>query len=79
MSAFEEQIGGSHYKGLTVSTARFCEKNHLSCLESSVVKHVTRHRLPTGGGREDLEKAIHELRMLLELTYGVVVGQSDDD
>lgn len=70
MSVFEEQVGGAHYRTLTIQPAIYCEKNRLSHLESNVVKRVTRHRHPTGGGRQDIEKAIHELRMLLTLTYG---------
>jgi hypothetical protein len=35
--------------------------------ESSVVRYVTRHR--EKNGREDIEKAIHCLQLLLEIEY----------
>ena len=69
MGVFEEQVGGDHYRMLAIQPALYCEKNHLSHLESSVVKRVSRHRHPTGKGKEDIEKAVHELRLLLELHY----------
>jgi len=68
MSAFDSQVGGSHYKTCVIQPAIYCEKNGLSYLESCVVKRVTRHRRETGKGAEDLKKAIHELQLLLELS-----------
>jgi len=53
---FAEQIGGDHYRQLKIGF-----------IEGSVVKYVTRHRLK--GGRDDLEKAIHCLQLLIELEY----------
>ena len=36
-----------------------------------MIKRCTRHDKPTGKGRQDIEKAIHELQLLLELRYPV--------
>lgn len=66
-SAVSEQVGGDHYKKLTIQPAEFCQKNRLGYCESNVVKYVSRHRAK--GGRKDIEKAIHYLRMLLEMEY----------
>lgn len=78
MSAFSEQEGGHHYKFLSVQPAIYCEKNHLSHLESSVVERVSRHRHPTGGGRDDILRAMQDLRMLMELHYRSDEPASDD-
>jgi hypothetical protein len=67
-SAFESQIGGGHYKSLSIQPALFSEANGLSFLEGSIVKRICRHR--SKNGSEDIRKAIHELTLLLEITYG---------
>lgn len=59
----------AHYASCVIQPAVYSEKNNLSFLEGCVVKRVTRHRHPTGGGAEDLQKAIHELQMLHDLLY----------
>ena len=68
MSALDVQVGGSHYKGFPIQPAEFSERNGLSFLEGSVVKRVCRHSRG-GKGRQDIEKAIHYLQILLDLEY----------
>jgi hypothetical protein len=65
--ATDTQVGGSHYKGLAIQPAEYCQRNRLPYCEANVVKYVTRHR--EKNGREDVEKAIHYLQMLLEIEY----------
>ena len=67
MSSLDEQVGGDHYKKLAIQPIEYCHKNKMGSVESGVVKYVTRHSWK--GGREDLEKAIHLLQMLIELEY----------
>lgn len=69
MSALEQQIGGSHYKQCAIQPVEFIEANAIGFLEGCVIKRVTRHNKQTGKGRQDIEKAIHELQLLLELRY----------
>lgn len=69
MSALDKQVGGAHYKDCAIQPVQYIEANHLKFLEGCVIKRVTRHNKPTGKGRQDIEKAIHELQMLLELRY----------
>ncbi len=69
MSALDVQIGGDHYRECAIQPVQFIEANELRFLEGCVVKRVTRHDKPTGKGRQDIEKAIHELQLLLELRY----------
>lgn len=63
----EEQVSGGHYL-LPVQPGEFCQKNGLRWCEANVVKYVVRHR--TKGGAEDIHKAIHYLKLLLEWEYG---------
>lgn len=65
MSAFNEQVGGEHYKGCAIQPAEYNIRNRLGFIEGSVVKLVTRWELK--GGIEDLEKARHLLALLIEL------------
>ena len=65
--ATDVQVGGSHYKGLAIQPAEYCQRNRLPYCEANVVKYVTRHR--EKNGREDIEKAIHYLQLLLEIEY----------
>ena len=65
--AADTQVGGSHYKGLAIQPAEYCQRNRLPYCEANVVKYVTRHR--EKNGREDIEKAIHYLQLLLEIEY----------
>lgn len=80
MSALDVQVGGSHYRNGDIQPVQFIEANKLQYLEASVVKRVTRHNQKGGKGRQDIEKAIHELQLLLELRYsadtaGTMLGQ----
>lgn len=69
MSALDIQIGGGHYRSGGIQPVQYIEANNLRFLEGCVVKRLTRHDKPTGKGRQDIEKSIHELQLLLELRY----------
>lgn len=66
--ALDVQVGGGHYKDFAIQPVEFCQKNRLGFCESNVVKYVSRHRAKNG--KQDIEKAIHYLNLLLELEYG---------
>lgn len=68
-SPLHAQVGGEHYKSLPVQPVEFIEANNLRFLEGCVVKRMCRHDRG-GKGRQDIEKAIHELQLLLTLRYG---------
>lgn len=70
VTALNEQVGGGHYRVGGIQPVQYIEANSLAFLEGCVVKRVTRHDREGGKGRQDIEKAIHELRLLLELRYG---------
>lgn len=67
MTSTSVMNGDSHY---AIQPAEYAEKNKLSFLEGCVIEKVTRHRHQDGKGCEDIRKAIHQLEMLLSLSYG---------
>lgn len=69
MTALDRQIGGGHYRSGSIQPVQYIEANALGFLEGCVVKRITRHNRDGGKGRQDIEKAIHELQLLLELRY----------
>lgn len=64
-----DQVGGTHYLECEIQPVNFIEANKLGFLEGCVIKRLCRHDKPTGKGRQDIEKAIHELQLLLALRY----------
>lgn len=77
MSALDKQVGGTHYRQGAIQPVQYFEANDLKYLEASVIKRCTRHDKETGKGRQDIEKAIHELELLLELRYPVAPPAQD--
>ena len=65
------QVGGSHYKKCKIQPIEYIEANKMKFLEGCVTKRVTRHDKATGKGREDIEKAIHELELLIASRYEI--------
>lgn len=61
------QIGGNHYKDKPIQPVQYAMANKLGPCEFSVVKYVTRHK--EKNGRQDIEKAIHFLQILLAAEY----------
>lgn len=75
MKASERQVGGDHYKRFAIQPAEYCQRNQLPFLESNVVKYVTRHKLKNG--KQDIQKAIQCLELILEYEYGTERHRSD--
>ena len=74
-SALSHQVGGSHYRQGGIQPVQYIEANALGFLEGCVVKRLTRHNRAGGKGRQDIEKSIHELQLLLDLRYATEAGQ----
>ena len=58
-----KQVGGQHYI-MPIQPIDFIVKNNLSYREANVIKYVCRHK--NKNGKQDIEKAIHYLEMILE-------------
>ena len=78
MKASDKQVGGLHYRLLTIQPTEFIHRNNLNFIEGNVIKYVCRHRAKNG--RADLEKAIHYLQLLIEYEYEkkAMAGSHDD-
>lgn len=61
------QVGGNHYKDLAIQPVEYIHRNGLGFCEGCVVKYVSRHR--NKNGKQDLQKAIHFLEMLIAMEY----------
>lgn len=69
MSALDTQEGGSHYKDMAIQPVTFIVKNNIPFLEGNVIKYVCRHA--NKNGVQDIDKAIHYLKLIKELHYAV--------
>ncbi len=67
LDANQTQVGGDHYKEMTIQPVEFIYRNGIPFIEGCVIKYVCRHR--NKNGREDLEKAKHFIDLLLGLEY----------
>ena len=65
--AFSIQVGGNHYKEFAIQPSQYINKNRLEFAEGNVVKYVSRHKHK--GGKQDILKAIHYLKMIIERDY----------
>ena len=66
-SAFDTQVGGSHYKDFKPEPFEFFHTNKIPFHKADIIKRILRYDLPTGKGLEDLEKIKHEIDMIIEL------------
>ena len=66
--ALDTQVGGDHYSKLNIQPVDYILENDLGYLEGNAIKYLTRHR--DKNGAQDIEKAIHYCRMILEKVYG---------
>ena len=67
-SAYNRQIGGSHYQKYKVQPSKFVVENKLLFPEGSAIKYIIRHQ--DKDGKKDLLKAIHFIEMIIERDYG---------
>ena len=69
MSAYDKQIGGTHYRKMKIQPSAFINQNKLLFAEGNAIKYICRHTHK--GGKEDLKKAIHYIEMIIERDYDV--------
>ena len=64
-TALSTQIGGDHYKNLTIQPIEYIHANKIPFIEGCVIKYISRWR--NKNGIADLQKARHFIDMLIEL------------
>ena len=67
MSSYDKQISGGHYIGFKIQPAKFINDNKLLFAEGNAIKYICRHSFKNG--KQDLEKAIHYIEMIMEREY----------
>ena len=77
MSAYDKQVGGSHYKKMRIQPSKFVIENELLFPEGNVIKYICRHRYKNG--KEDLEKAIHFIEMIIERDYKLIPMTEEEE
>lgn len=60
-----EQVGGSHYKKLSMQPIEFIVKAKLSFIQGNIVKYITRYKYKNGV--EDINKCIHYANLAIDL------------
>lgn len=64
---FFKQVGGAHYKKYKIQPSRFINENKILFAEGNAIKYICRHQ--DKGKKQDLEKAIHYIQMIIERDY----------
>ena len=77
MSAYDKQVGGSHYKNMKIQPSEFINKNNLLFAEGNAIKYICRHKHK--GERQDLEKAKHYIDMILERDYPLIPMTEEEE
>jgi len=67
MDALKNQIGGDHYKSMSIQPIEFIHKNSIPYHEANVIKYVCRHK--NKNGKQDLLKAKHYINLLIAAEY----------
>jgi hypothetical protein len=65
MNANDEQVGGTHYKNKSIQPWDYIAANNIGYFEGNIIKYVSRWQ--SKGGVDDLNKAAHYLKKLIEL------------
>jgi len=65
MKSTDKQVGGTYYKDLKIQPMVFAIENKLNPLQYNIIKRICRYKFK---GEQDLEKAKHEIDLLIELT-----------
>lgn len=63
-NSLENQVGGSHYKDMSIQPIEYIIANKLGYIEGNIIKYISRYK--SKNGLEDLKKAKHYLDILIE-------------
>jgi hypothetical protein len=66
-SPLSSQVGGNHYSKLAIQPAEYTTRNGLGHMAGDAIAYITRYK--DKGGKQDLEKAIHSIQLLIALEY----------
>ena len=75
--SLEKQVGGKHYRNMKIQPAHFINENKLLFAEGNAIKYICRHRFKNG--KEDLEKAVHFIEMIIERDYPTIPMTEEEE
>lgn len=64
VTLLETQVGGDHYKTMSIQPIEYILANDLGFIEGNIIKYTTRWKQK--GGKQDIEKVIHYAQLLLD-------------
>ena len=67
MNPKDKQIGGQHYKNLSIQPSEYIVRNNLDWFSGNAIKYITRWKSKHDSldkQLEDIDKAIHYLELL---------------
>jgi hypothetical protein len=67
-NALDVQVGGDHYKKYKIQPVEYLAANGIEFMPGCAIKYLSRYR--DKGGAEDVRKALHFCKLILELEYG---------
>jgi hypothetical protein len=67
MKAYDNQVGGSHYKKMKIQPMQYSMANELDACQHTAIKYITRHE--DKAGKKDLYKSLHTVLLLIEEKY----------
>ena len=73
------QVGGDHYKRFKIQPIEFITVNGFGFIQGCVIKRMARYNVDGGKGIQDLEKARHEIDILIEIEKRNIISGSGPD
>jgi hypothetical protein len=69
-SAYNNEVGGDHYKKMKIQPFQYAMANNFNAGQTLALRYISRYKFKNG--KEDLQKAIHCIQLLIEEEYGKV-------
>ena len=66
-SALRQQVAGSHYTAMAIQPIEFSMANGLDACQHTAIKYIVRRKGDARERLQDIDKAIHTLRIYREL------------
>ncbi len=67
-NALATQVGGDHYKKYKIQPVEYIHANGIEFMPGCAIKYLSRYK--DKGGADDVRKALHFCKLILELEYG---------
>lgn len=72
MKALDTQIGGNHYKNMSMQPVELFAKTRCTAFQANIWKYITRYKYKNGA--EDIKKCMHYAELAIELNCNGNLG-----